>query len=374
MKKILLILIMVVTFVCPALAQTEDHFVQPENLEYASGKVLKVVSENQNEILSQNFGTKQTVQNVQIKILSGKQKGKIIYTENQLTSNPAYDIKVAPNTRVILDIEKQGSVYNYYIADKERLPMLLALGVVFLLLMFFIGGKKGLTSLLSLGVTALLVFFVMVPAIIHNQPPLPVTIGISVVSTVFAMFLVGGLNLKSLSATLGTILGVAVAGLISLIAIKFAPLSGFHDQESIILWTSRPDLNLTGILASGMIIGSLGAIMDIGMTIASCIAEMKEHNPDAGIKMLFNSGMNVGKDIMGTMANTLILAYVGSAFPLILLAVNAPLIKLINLNSIAAEITAALSGSIGIILCVPMTAIITAYLMTKFAKKGSSEA
>lgn len=370
MRLFILLSILYMSVAVPAYSQTDGQMQTTDNLDYATGRVVKVNAESQNKLLQESFGGSQTVQDVDIKILSGKLKGKTVRTQNQLTENPAYDIKVKPNDRVIVDVEKDGSKYNYYLADRERLPALMLLGGVFLMLMLLVGGLKGLKSLASLIITSALMFLVLVPAVLHGLPAVPVTIAVSVVATVFAMFSVGGFTVKSCSATIGTVLGVIIAGLMSVLVIMTAPLSGLHDQESIMLWTSRQDLNFTGILTSAMIIGSLGAIMDIGMTMASCIAEVHESEPSAGIRRLFMAGLNVGRDIMGTMANTLILAYVGSAFPLILLTVNAPLIKLINLNSIATEITSALAGSIGIILCVPITAIISAYMSFKYSKKA----
>ena len=202
-----------------------------------------------------------------------------------------------------------------------------------------------------------------IPAILNNYPIIPVTIATALISTLVTMFAVGGINIKSISATIGTIGGLCAAGLLSMLIIKLAPLTGLTDQESIILWTTRPDLDFTGLLTAAMIIGSLGAIMDVGISIASSIAEIKETNPSLSPKQLMKSGLNVGTDVIGAMSNTLILAYIGGAFPLILLAANVPLVKFINLNSISSEITAALAGSIGIVLCVPITAAVSGYLI-----------
>lgn len=338
------------------------------NIEYAVGKVQKIVSETQNNALQESLGGNQTTQVVKVKIISGDYKGKVVETTNQLGSNPAYDIKIKPGDRVILDIEKgskkQGDI-NVYIADVERMPAILIIVGLFLMMVLLVGGMKGIRTITSLVVTAFLIFFVLIPAILNNYPVIPVTIAVALISTLVTMFTVGGLNIKSVSATIGTIGGVTASGLLSLLVIKLAPLTGITDQESLILWTTRPDLNLTGILASAMIIGSLGAIMDVGISIASSIAEVKQTNASLSPIELMKSGLNVGKDIIGAMSNTLILAYIGSSFPLILLATGVPLVKFVNLNSIASEITAAIVGSIGIVLCVPITAIVSGYLIGK---------
>lgn len=350
----------------PVFAQETDSeaFIENETA-YASGKVIKIVSETKDEILEETFNTDQIVQIAEVVILNGKYRGNTVKIENRLTSNPIYDIKIKPGNRVILNIEETPEGTVFYIADIERSPVLLILVGIFLSLLMITGGKQGLRAIVSIVITAVLIFFVLIPAVLNNFPIIPATVGIAFVSTFITMFTVAGVNKKSLSASLGTIISVMIAGILSSLTIKFAPLNGFNTQESAMLWTNRPDLDFTGILTAGVIIASLGAIMDVGMSIASSIYELKKVNNTLSIKELFTSGLNVGKDITGTMSNTLILAYIGGSFSLVLLASNAPLVKLINLNSIAAEIASAVTGSIGIVLCVPITALIAAYLIGK---------
>ncbi|OGI04270.1 MAG: hypothetical protein A2Y25_09360 [Candidatus Melainabacteria bacterium GWF2_37_15] len=343
-------------------AQEAPEYVEPE-IDFASGKVLEIIKEEQNQDLASAFQTSQLIQLAKVIVINGKHKGKIVEIENQLTSNPAYDIKLRPGMRVVLTMEKTPGQTQFYITDIERFPILMIILGLFLVLLLAIGGKKGLRSLISLGVTTFLIFFVLVPAILNSYPIIPSAIGVSLISTIMTMTIVGGWNLKSLSASLGTIISVTIAGLVSLLVIHSAPLSGFHDQESSMLWMARPDLDFTEILAASVIIAALGAVMDVGMSIASSINEIKNANKDLTPVELIKSGMNVGRDIMGTMSDTLIMAYIGGAFSLMLLAANAPFIKLINLNSIATEITAAITGSIGIVLCVPITAAIAGWLI-----------
>lgn len=360
----LLIVFCLLMFVIPVSAQennTEDP--SNDNNSYASGKVLKIISESGNQALQESFKSSQIIQKVKVFVLNGTYKGQTVEIENQLTSNPVYDIKVKPNDRVILNIEETPDRTVFYIADIERVPVLLILVGVFLSLLMLIGGMQGLRSIVAIIVTASLILLGLVPAVLNNFPVIPSAVVVALVSTFITMFVVAGVNKKSFAAALGTVLSVSIAGFISSLVIKYAPLNGFGSQESVILWSSRPDLDYTGILTAGVIIASLGAVMDVGMSIASSICEFKRVNNTLKTNDLFKSGLNVGKDIMGTMSNTLILAYLGSAFSLVLLTSNAPLAKLFNLNSIAAEIASALTGSIGIILCVPITAIIAAYLI-----------
>lgn len=361
MKK-LLIIIIALFMGLSALAEEYPEFVEPE-LDYASGRVLEIIKQEQNQELSGAFQTPQMIQLARVLVLNGEHKGKVVEIENQLTSNPVYDIKLKPGIRVVLTIEKTPDQTLFYATDIERFPVLMIVLGGFLVLILSIGGIKGFRSVISLAITAALVFFALIPAILNNYPIIPSAVVVALISTALTMVVVGGINLKSLAAALGTVLSVSIAGLISMLVIYSAPLTGFHDQESAMLWMARPDLDFTEILAASVIIAALGAVMDVGMSIASSISEFKAVNNELKAIDLFKSGMNVGKDIMGTMANTLILAYIGGAFSLVLLAANAPIVKLINLNSIATEITAAITGSIGIVLCVPITAVIAGYLI-----------
>ncbi len=347
----------------PAIAQEPPgNYIEPD-ISYASGKVLEIIKEKENKELSESFQNEQITQLVKVRVLNGEYNGETVEVENYITSNPVYDIKLKAGQRVLLNIENTPEGPLFYVTDIERYPVLMITLGLFLALLLIIGGKKGIQTIISLCITALLVFFILVPAILNNFPPIPSAVFIALISTMVTMAVIGGINIKSLAAGLGSILSVSLAGFVALLVINYAPLTGFHDQESAMLWMSRPDLNFPGILAAAVIIGALGAVMDVGMSIASSISEFKNVNPGLTPAELVKSGMNVGRDVMGTMANTLILAYIGGAFSLVLLAANAPLLKLINLNSISTEITAAITGSIGIALCVPITAITSAYLI-----------
>ncbi len=145
-----------------------------------------------------------------------------------------------------------------------------------------------------------------------------------------------------------------------------APLTGLSSEEAQILRGSTlmqtPEF-YKGLLASGMLIGALGVIMDVGISIASAVTELKSNNPSLGATELYKSGMNVGRDIMGTMTCTLVLAYAGGALPLLLLVSQMPSVKLLNLDLVATEITAALTGSLGLVCTIPLTALIAAKLL-----------
>jgi uncharacterized membrane protein len=190
-----------------------------------------------------------------------------------------------------------------------------------------------------------------------------------ILSTIVTIYLVGGFNSKSSSAIIGTSISLIFAGALSICAIIFAHLTGFAGEENMFLYATRPDLSFTGILSASMIISALGALMDTSVSIASTINEIHETDLTLGVKELFKSGMNVGRDIIGTMSNTLILVYLGSSLPLVLLSSNIDLNKFFNLNQVATEILSALIGSIAILACVPITAVVASILIKNHKEK-----
>lgn len=367
MKKLILILIMILAFRLPV-------FAQENTMQHQEGQALKseigqvVTVENVGEMPAQSSDEpKQTKQSVEVKVLSGEHKGEKIITDNVLMGNPAYDINLKKGDKVILHVEKSDGSVNFFIEDKYRAGGLYFLAGLFVLLLILVGKKKGFLSLLSILSTLALILWGLTPMLLAGLNPILATILICVLASIIAIYLVGGINPKSSAAILGTVLSLAAASLLSVLVIKLASLTGFSSEQYLYLFSALPQLNLHAVLASAMIIGALGAVMDIGMSISSTVNELYLSNSQMNVNQLFIAGMNVGKDIIGMMSNTLILAYLGGSLALVLLSSSIDVQKFFNLNQVATEISSALIGSIAIVLCVPITAIIAAYFIHKFS-------
>lgn len=362
MKKIFLFVMLLFGLISPCLA------LETPDLPSEVGKVEKVTYEDVAEGLQNENNVKQKVQ---IKVLTGQFKGTVQTLDNMLTGNPAYDISLNKGDKVVLHLEAKNTEVNsvddvdFFIADVKRDYSLEAFAALFMVLLVVIGRKKGVFSLVSIIATISLMFFVLVPLILHGVNPVVSAVVVGILSTIITIYLVGGFNSKSSAAIIGTGLSLIFAGGMSLAAIWMARLTGFAGEESMFLYSTRPDLSFKGILAASMIIAALGALMDTGVSIASSVNEIYETDKKLTVNQLFKSGMNIGKDIIGTMSNTLILVYLGSALPLVLLSNNIDLQKFFNLNQVATEILSALIGSISILACVPLTAIIAAYLIKR---------
>ena len=311
----------------------------------------------------------QTKQIADIKLLEGEMKGNVITIDNMLSGNPYYDIKLSKGVKVILHVEKELDELTFSVEDVCRSGVLVMLSVLFCGLLIYVGRKKGICSLVSIVITCFIIYHGLAPLILHGINPIFSVILICLFSTAVTMYLVGGFNRKSTAAVIGCILSLIVSGILALLTVKLAHLTGLTTENSLFLYTAHPELDFVSITVSMIILATLGAVMDVGMSIASTINEILAVDNSKTVTELFKSGMNVGRDIIGTMANTLILVYIGGALPLLLLASNIDFQKFINLNQVVTEIASALIGSIAIVICVPITAFVASELIKNIPEK-----
>ncbi len=199
--------------------------------------------------------------------------------------------------------------------------------------------------------------------------PVFVTVVVATMITVITILFISGRQKKGIAAILGTIIGVIISGGVAFAIGGSVHLTGLSSEEAVMLMylPQEIEFNFHGLLFAGILLGALGAVMDVSMSIASAIEELHNANPNLSRFRLYTSGMNVGRDVMGTMTNTLILAYTGSALPLLLLlmAHDSPMNRMLNLDIIVTEIIRSLAGSIGIVLTIPITAIIAVVFIKK---------
>jgi uncharacterized membrane protein len=343
----------------------------------ATGKIIAILDEK--TVIDPMSGRPVLSQKLQVRITSGKYKGKEVRVIHNETDNPVFNIKVGVGDRVVMMITAgPDGIEEANIADLERVNYLYILAIVFVILLLAIGMKKGAKALCSLLLTLTLICGVLLPGLLKGYSPVLLTCGIAIVATVVTMLVVGGFTIKSLAAILGTLGGVLIAGALALGVGKAAHLTGFGNEEAAMLLylPENIKLDIQGILFSGIIIGSLGVCMDVGMSIAAAVDEVKRLNPNLSGGELIRSGMNVGRDIMATQANTLILAYTGSSVQLILvfMAFKESLTKILNLDMVASEVVRAFSGSIGMLTVIPITALIAGALFGRASHKQTQEA
>ena len=244
---------------------------------------------------------------------------------------------------------------------------------LFLLTTVAVGGKVGAKSLVALAVTLVCLFFILIPLLMKGAPTLLTVFLICAYITVVTMVILGGVTRKTVCAALGTVAGTALALLFGLLAQSLLHIDGMRltDVEALLqLRQTGTPLGLKGLLVAGVVISALGAVMDVAMSISSALTEVHTVAPERTGKDLFRSGMNIGRDMVGTMTNTLILAFLGSGLTFIIYLISLGLDprQLISSAYVATEVISGISSSIGVILAVPLTALITAFLLTKDKK------
>ena len=328
-------------------------------------KVLKVGEVKQIE----SGGMIDTIQEVKIKILEGKYKGEE-YTTNYVLS---YDIEgkilayeLEKDNKVMVSItENPDGTKEIAVQNVVRQNYMLLMLLVFFASIILVGGKKGIKAILGLVVTVLAVYFILIKSIYIGKSPIIMSILTSAVVIFATLIIIGGFNKKVFTAAIGTLGGIITAGIFATIFSYLTKLSGAgEDAVQLSINASNITFNFRELIFAGIIISALGACMDVGMSIASSLDEIKSKTPDITAKELFKSGMNIGKDVIGTMCNTLILAYVGGALTLIILFMvcDFNLIQILNKETIAEEIISAIAGSTGVLYTVPITAFVYSFI------------
>ena len=374
MKAVLLSLVISLILLLNSVSAKE--YMDEEKTDHYETQVVKVLEVSELKMpanLPEELGeTKEQV--VKVKVLSsGPEKDTELYINNIVPENSAFAIVAEEGKQYTIALSDDKE--DIAITDYFREPVLITLILFFLAAIVVFAGLQGVKAIISLALTGLSILYILIPTIKLGFDPLLMSIFIAAFATGTTMILIAGFSKKALSATIGTTGGVAIAGILAYIVIKAAPLSGLASSEARILFGNLNSsgqgslINFQGLLAAGILISSLGAAMDVAISIASSTQEIFLTNPNQSRRDLFRHAMNVGKDIMGTMTNTLVLAYTGASLPLFLLLHQEVSEHLLNMEIIATEHSAATIGSIGLLFAIPITGICSVILL-KGSKKS----
>jgi uncharacterized membrane protein len=310
-------------------------------------------------------------QHLKIQLVSGDHRGEVFTVRNTIEYVNPYNLIFKKGESVLLYQTEttDGAIEGLRIFERPRSSAIyFIIGLLFIVLVL-IGGRKGFKSSITLVFTGLIIFLVMIPLLLKGFNPILVSVLTCAVTSAFTLIVVSGRNKKTATAIMGTVGGVLAAAIIAIIVGNWARLTGLGNEEAQLLAyvPHFRNLDYKGLLFAGVIIGALGAVMDVAMSISSAMSEIENIHPKITNMELFKSGMNVGKDIMGSMSNTLILAYVGSSIQVLLLfySFNVSSYAIINMDHMASEIIRAMAGSIGLVFAIPITAAI----YVKFRKK-----
>ena len=301
-------------------------------------------------------------QHLKIEILTGKHKGEVYTVRNTIELAIPYRLIFRLHEKMILQVdedEETGKIINLKIYERARDTKVYALIVIFAAALIIVGKKNGLKALITLGITVSLIFGIFLPCIIRGFNPILLALAVCSSATVITLLIISGNNKKTYTAIIGTIGGVIIAGIFAFIAGKILMLTGLgnEDAQMLAFIPQHRRIDYQGLLFAGIMIGALGAVMDVAMSISSAMWEIISVSPDISKKQLIKSGMNIGRDIIGSMSNTLILAYVSTSIPVLLLFIlfSNGFTEIINLELLASEVLRAVAGSIGLICTIPIT-------------------
>ena len=301
-------------------------------------------------------------QHLKIEILTGKHKGEVYTVRNTIELAIPYRLIFRLHEKMILQVdedEETGKIINLKIYERARDTKVYALLVIFAAALIIVGKKNGLKALITLGITVGLIFGIFLPCIIRGMNPILLALAVCSAATVITLLIISGNNKKTYTAIMGTIGGVIIAGVFAFIAGKVLALTGLgnEDAQMLAFIPQHRKIDYQGLLFAGIMIGAMGAVMDVAMSISSAMWEIVSVSPDISKKQLIKSGMNIGRDIIGSMSNTLILAYVSTSIPVLLLFIlfSNGFTEIINLELLASEVLRAVAGSIGLICTIPIT-------------------
>lgn len=316
---------------------------------------------------------KQGVQALTVKLLDGPYAGREVSATNQVLGKLEIDKMFAEGDVALMVLSlKDGELYFANAQDHYRLHTELILLLCFAALLIAFAGITGLKALLSFVFAAMMIWKVMVPLFLKNIDPILVSLGVVTVLTAAIVFLVGGLTRRGVVSFLGSLLGILVTLLMSLIFSKGFYLHGaIKPFSETLLYSGFPHLDLTRIFLSGIFIASSGAVMDLSMDVASGMHELVLHKPNIHFWDALRAGFGIGRPVVGTMTTTLLLAYSGGymALLMVFMAQGVPVVNLLNLNYVAAEILNTLVGSFGLVSVAPFTAFVGACIYTRPMKK-----
>jgi uncharacterized membrane protein len=372
MHNILLLIIIIsiplIIFLSPLIKKGID-LPNYYNQLFEKAEIIEVINETiEDDIVIE--GLKNGRQELKVKILTGKYKNNIYDTVNII--DQAHNVIGEKGLKIIVGIRETEEGPKLWVYNYIREPYLYFLGLIFFLLLIIFGGKQGLNSMVALIFTATVFIFIMIPLFFKGYNPIPLSIISVMITSIISFLLIGGFEKKILVSILGTLSGILVAGIISFVFSKLTHLSGINLEKGPQLVYVAMDykIHIRGLMFSSILIASMGAVMDVSMSISSSMYEIYQINENITKKKLFSTGMKIGKDIMGTMTNTLILAFMGGSLSYMLLiwGYNMSYNQLINLPFASAEIIQGLAGSIGIVLTVPFTALLACIVYKKQLK------
>lgn len=336
-----------------------------EGTSYAKGVIEQVESSTVawDDSVDRNLGT----QKLLVRITSGEHAGQTVEITNDLAAT--HNVEASEGMAVVVKVDApEGSVEPFYsVFNYDRTVPIAAILGLFAILMVAVGGKKGVKSLIGLVFSLFTIMAFLLPAIYHGASPIAMGCVTALVITVLNMVLLNGPSRKTAAAIVSTMSGVLAAVVLYLVFSSVMRLSGYNlDQaEELLAVHSATGLNVGEIMFVGVVISALGAVMDMCMSVATSLFEMARLHAGMDERQVVRSGLTIGRDMIGTMCMTLILAFAGTAIAslLVMVAFGAQLDTLLASDFVATELLQSLIGGMAVVLSVPITAVVSAHAL-----------
>ena len=346
------------------------QIVSTEGRSFEKATVMSILQDN-----LQEDGNRYGDQKVELYIKTGELAGQTV--EANSPNGNLFGAVCYPGRDVIAIVSVSGDTNTVTVYSPDRILAVAGFVAVFLLLLCIIGGKNGAKSALGLIFTFICIFFLMIPMIYQGVSPFLSAVLITVVTTLVTMYLIGGFSAKTVCSVAGTVAGVVLAGVSAWLFGAAADIGGYNvsNIEELLFIGQHTKVNIGELLFAGILISALGAVMDVAISISSTINEIYTQNPTMTRMQLFRSGISVGRDMMGTMSNTLVLAFAGGSLSLLVLnyTYDLSMNQILNSSSIGIEIMQGISGSIGVVMTVPIVSVLASALIPKWKTKATAQ-
>lgn len=328
---------------------------------------------NSEEVSSQNpepasVWPNQPIYKYDLTLTSGDHSGQTVQITQTIPPNPNLPNYRVGDSVIVTSTQDPNNSEAFYISDFKRSDSIFWISLVFAILTIIIAKKRGFTSLIGMLISFLILFYFTIPQIMNHQDPVVVTILTALILVPITFYLSHGFNFKTTSAIASTFIALIITGVMATVMVDQGKLTGFTSDEATFLQLQvQGSINIKGLLLAGIIISTLGILDDITVSQAAIITQLKKTSPHLKFWDLYHTAMEIGHDHIASAVNTLVLVYTGASLPLLLLfVVNSanPVIAL-NYEVVAEEIIRTLVASIGLILAVPISTLLSGYLESK---------
>lgn len=336
-----------------------------DKTEVFKAQVMDVILSGTNTIEGTNVPSADQI--LSIEILDGHLKGKQIEIKNDYLP-----LKEGQKFYLTYTIEAETDREVFSVGDVYRVPSMMIFVALFIVIVLIFGGVQGARGLISLTGSLLVIVYVLLPGVMHGISPIILSITTASIIIIIGSYVTHGFNKTTSSAVIGMITTVVLTGVLAWFAVHYVSLTGFENEESVYLnFNTEGQIDFPGLLLGGIIIGLLGVLYDAAIGQAVAVEELYRASEQMSPRRVYNRAIRMGREHIGALVNTLAIAYVGASLPLLLLFYGSslPFLAIINKETFAAEVVRTMIGSIGLVLAVPITTLISVWMLRSFRGK-----